>query len=459
MGNIYSALIELQALKKGTSNVTGVYVGTDLIWPLITPTPTITPTSTFTPTPTLTQTNTPTNTQTPTVTPTLTPTNTQTPTVTPIYYYYNILLCGGGTGVYNKISSTVPITIGSSVTLAAQTICYEVISVGDSSGFAVGNFTTYSNCDACLGITQTPTNTMTPTVTPTVTSTPTNTPTVTNTPSVTPTLTPTNTMTPTVTPTNTQTPTVTSTQTPTVTPTNTITPTNTSSVTPTVTPTNTLTPTITNTPTPSGVVPTVTYINNYSNPNSSSFYNFTNVPLTPGYIVVGVSVNSTVNSASCIGVTLNGVAMTLLVQDVSGAGRGVSLWGLSFAGTGNYTITPSWAQSVSRAGIGVWRINDISSTTPTFSAVGTQSPTGTFSFPSFTGASSDSITICQTTFGSSATSTWTNITEDFDLLIGGSSTFRFSGASARFTTPPFNPTCVSSPSSTTGPRSVGVVFR
>jgi hypothetical protein len=79
MGNIYSALRELQALKAGTSNVTGVYVGTNLIWPLITPTPTITPTSTFTPTPTNTTTVTPTN----TLTPTNTPTVTRTPTVTP----------------------------------------------------------------------------------------------------------------------------------------------------------------------------------------------------------------------------------------------------------------------------------------------------------------------------------------------------------------------------------------
>jgi hypothetical protein len=83
MGNIYSALRELQALKAGTSNVTGVYVGTNLIWPLITPTPTITPTSTFTPTPTSTPTVTPTNTQTPTTTSTNTPTNTPTQTVTP----------------------------------------------------------------------------------------------------------------------------------------------------------------------------------------------------------------------------------------------------------------------------------------------------------------------------------------------------------------------------------------
>jgi hypothetical protein len=85
-------------------------------------------------------------------------------------------------------------------------------------------------------VTQTPTNTETPTNTPTVTQTPTNTETPTNTPTVTPTTT--NTETPTNTPTVTQTPT--NTETPTNTPTTTETPTPTTTETPTPTPTNVL---------------------------------------------------------------------------------------------------------------------------------------------------------------------------------------------------------------------------
>ena len=156
----------------------------------LTPTPTVTPTTTATPSPT--PTNTETSTPTPTVTatstetPTPTPTNTETPTNTPtptsVFYYYNIEPCSGGTGLYNKIRSTLPITIGSSVSLAPfDPTCYEVVSLTDSSGFWVSNFNPFINCNDCLGITPTPTptttNTQTPTNTPTQTGTPTPTPT------------------------------------------------------------------------------------------------------------------------------------------------------------------------------------------------------------------------------------------------------------------------------------------
>lgn len=52
MGNIISNIQNLQNLKLGNSSVTGVYVGSNLIWPVISPTPTPTPTATPTPTPT-----------------------------------------------------------------------------------------------------------------------------------------------------------------------------------------------------------------------------------------------------------------------------------------------------------------------------------------------------------------------------------------------------------------------
>ena len=168
-----------------------------------TPTPTVTETPTETPTPTVT--DTPTQTPTPTVTSTITPTITTTPTVTPtvsqVYYYYNIQPCGGGIGLYNKIRSIPPITIGSSVSLAPfDPTCYEVVSLTDSSGFSVSNFNPFINCNSCLGITQTPTPTITQTITPTITRTPTETPTNTPTISLTPSITPTNTPTPSITP-------------------------------------------------------------------------------------------------------------------------------------------------------------------------------------------------------------------------------------------------------------------
>jgi hypothetical protein len=175
---------------------------TPTVTPTLTPTPTVTDTPTQTPTPTVT--DTPTQTPTPTVTSTITPTITTTPTITPtvsqVYYYYNIELCSGGVGPYNKIRSSEIIPIGSSVKLAALPTCYVVTSLSDSSGVAINNWNLYLNCDMCLGITQTPTPTVTQTITPTITRTPTQTPT--NTPTITqsPSQTPTNTPTPSITP-------------------------------------------------------------------------------------------------------------------------------------------------------------------------------------------------------------------------------------------------------------------
>jgi hypothetical protein len=90
----------------------------------------------------------PTLTAEPTITPTMTPTITPSPTR--VFYYYDILLCGGGVGPYTKIRSNTPISLGTVVSLAALPECYEVISVSDSSGFSVSNFAEYPDCNACL---------------------------------------------------------------------------------------------------------------------------------------------------------------------------------------------------------------------------------------------------------------------------------------------------------------------
>jgi hypothetical protein len=176
-----------------TPTITSTSTPTPTPTPSITPTNTLTPTNTNTPTPTNTETptntptptntETPTNTPTPSVTtsmtptqtqsqtPTNTPTLTQTPTPSNVFYYYNIEPCSGGTAPYNKIKSAVPIVIGSSVTLATLPLCYVVTSVSDSSGFPIINWNPFIDCNACLGITPTPTPTITSTQTPTLTQT------------------------------------------------------------------------------------------------------------------------------------------------------------------------------------------------------------------------------------------------------------------------------------------------
>jgi hypothetical protein len=375
MGNIYSALRELQALKAGTSNVTGVYVGTNLIWPLITPTPTITPTSTFTPTPTSTPTVTPTNTITPTVTrtvtptrtPTVTPTNTITPTRTPtltptITPYpvcpqeitqsdstittYNGTYQYFGIGYVDDTDSIILGTLG-----GVSYIVYKEIAVNNYIAYSSEALSTrWRNVDL-------PGNENDPLNNVTVTSGGLSYPGQGRTssgaylayPAICPT--------PTPSVTNTITPTVTST----LTPTNTVTPTVTNTMTPTITPTNTLTPTVT--PTPSGVVPTLTYITSSYNQNNLQTYTFSSVNWTsPGFIVVGITGGRSVDPLSIVSVTIGGVTATSL-EKVEGERFSCALYGATVTGnSGNIVVT--YNTTLLNCGIGVWRVNNLSSTTP-----------------------------------------------------------------------------------------------
>jgi hypothetical protein len=420
MGNIYSALRELQALKAGTSNVTGVYVGTDLIWPLITPTPTITPTSTFTPTPTSTPTITPTS----TITPTVTSTNTPTPTITPypvcpqqleitstneiridVGTYTRATIASGTTFDYGYFDQTqfvigrapdgnyYPIyqyISGDTNTLyrgfsgstdlgwygreeflnplfnpppyigGQRTFGSDYITVGDARFFKSGSNTGFNPGfepeDVTIYIQY---SIVCPTPTPTVTTT--NTMTPTNTPTVTPT----NTITPTVTRT------VTPTNTPTVTPTNTQTPTSTFTPTPTITPTNTMTPTVTRTvtPTPSSVVPTLNYItaSTFPNPTFLTTITFSSINWSsPGFIVVAVAGGRSDSILTIASVTIGGVTATALERNENLRST-CSLFGATVTGnSGNIVIT--WDVGPLTCGIGVWRVNNLQSTTPVSTA-------------------------------------------------------------------------------------------
>lgn len=491
MGNIYSALRELQALKAGTSNVTGVYVGTNLIWPLITPTPTITPTSTFTPTPTNTPTVTPTNTQTPTVTPTLTVTPTvnavcpqsfditsntepsgipQLGTYTratiasgitfdygffdqfdfrlgtapdgnnyPIFQYYNsstgqyntyyrgFLTGGSDRGWYGRTDTVNPLNqLWNGAQRAFGDLYTEISSIRfPKAGSNTGGNPPQTNYIVypiiCPTPTQTPTNTITPTVT--TTQTPTVTPTVTPTNTITPTVT--STLTPTVTPTNTNTPTVTSTQTPTLTPTNT--PTNTATVTPTVTPTNTITPT------PSGVVPTLTYITNLTSTANNQVYTYSSVNWgASGFIVVAVAARTSSSNSSIINsVTIGGITATLLQKIEVGAtsGYSVGLYGATLASTsGNIVVTYNIFQLTQ--GIGVWRVNNLQSTTP----ISTNTDTSPVSF-NLTANTGSNVVICAVTTNSGSNVVISSSTTPRDYSTTVELSFAQAGFSEIITTP------------------------
>jgi len=478
MGNIYSALRELQALKAGTSNVTGVYVGSDLIWPLITPTPTITPTSTFTPTPTSTPTVTPTN----TITPTVTSTNTPTPTITPypvcpqqleitqtnelridVGTYTRATIASGTTFDYGYFDQTqfvigrapdgnyYPIyqyISGDTNTLyrgfsgstdlgwygreeflnplfnpppyigGQRTFGSDYITVGDARFFKSGSNTGLNPGFEPENVTiYIQYSIVCPTPTPTVT--------------------PTNTQTPTVTPTNTQTPTVTPTNTPTNTPTQTV------------------------TPTPSVVVPTITYITNLIDNAAPNPTTFTSVNWgAPGFIVVAAAGRQS-SAASVTSVTIAGVSATLLVGR-EGTGNRIALYGATMTGTsGNIVVTFSQGQATS--GIGVWRLNNLKSTTP----ISTNSNASSFATGismNLTANTGTNVIICAQSMSSgsnaiiSSSTTTRNYTATSEIVYAHAGFSDISTTSGTYT---FTSTHVNtgSPSNPGNPTVVGVIFQ
>jgi hypothetical protein len=347
-----------------------------------------------TPTPTVTATNTPTPTNTPSVTPTNTPTQTTTTTLT-----------------------TTP--------TSTQTPT----------------------------VTETPTNTPTPSVTTSMTPTQTPSETPTNTPTVTQTNTPTNTNTPTGSETPTPTPSVTQTMTPTGTGTPTPTPTNTNtpSITASQTPTNTQTPTNSGTPAPTPTpsptpaiipdrciwntnstnwnletslwnvcsIPTIDYITFTSDTASLTTYTFNNVPIG-GDGLIAITVNNeslalrTISSA-----TINGNAASIASQVSQGPGpsftnTGVIYGRVSSGTTANISIT--FSGSLSRCGIGVYRIQNNVSDTPTQSQTASLA-TGTGLTITFTGLTTYSLGVCAQTNGIANPVIWTNATENYDVQL------------------------------------------
>jgi hypothetical protein len=347
--------------------------------------------------------------------------------------------------------------------------------------------------------TSTPTNTPseTPTNTPTVTQTQTETPT--NTPSETPTSTPTNTNTPTQTNTPTTTTTLTSTPTPSVT--NTMTPSQTStntptpSVTPTFTPTNSSTPT--NTPTPSVTptftptpsstpsiipdncvwntnntnwdvedslwnvcaIPSIDYITFTSDTASLTTYTFNNVPIGGSGLIAIVVHSESSASRTIASATINGNAATIASQITQGpsasqfTNTGVIYLRVNSGTTANISVT--FSGSVTRMGIGVWRIQNNNSDTP----VQTQTAsllTGTGLTITFTGLTTYSLGVCGQTNGIANPMTWTNATENYDVQLAALT--EMSGANF-LTTTTGNRTITTSHSNSTQPLTlVGVVW-
>lgn len=391
------------------------------------------PFQTPTPTPTSTQTPTPTQTPTNTSTPTQTPTNTSTPTQT-------------ATQTQTPTSSVTPTVTNTPTNTSTPTSTQTPTNTETQ--------TPTPSSSATQTPTQTPTNTSTPTNTPSETATQTPTQTATQTPTQTPTNTPTqtptpsssNTPTPTNTPTNTSTPTPSITATQTQTPTNTFTPTPTKTpvfneclwnennknwnledllwnvcprITPTPTTTTTGTPTMT--PTPSKAPILNDYITFTSDTTSQTTYTFSGVPIGgSGLIVITVHNESTVAFRPITSATIDGNVATIASQVGQGPGTaaftntGIIYRRVTGGTTADISIT--FSGTVSRCGIGVYRIQNNLSDTPVQSQTSSL-VAGTGLTITFTGLTSGNAGICAQTNGIANPMTWTNATENYDVQL------------------------------------------
>ena len=148
-------------------------------------------------------------------------------------------------------------------------------------------------------------------------------------------------------------------------------------------------------------------------------------------IVVSVSMAAAGAGRSVSTLTVGGISATLLVADTSSGGtEQTELWQADVPTGTTATIVVTWTGgSVARTGIGVWAV---------YNAASSASDTGNRD----SGAAQDmtlnitipagGVAISAAGSGTSATYTWTNLTEDFDETIESSTTQ--SGASDAFAT-------------------------
>ena len=144
-------------------------------------------------------------------------------------------------------------------------------------------------------------------------------------------------------------------------------------------------------------------------------------------IVVAVGVRHT-TARTINTVTIAGVTATTLVE-LTGSGQqscGLYIAAVPTGATG--TIDVALSGAASRAGIGVWAVTGLDSTTPTF----TGSTTNTTTTSTTIDVDEGGIIIAANYGVGSSSGTWTNLTEDYDLALTGPNSF--SGASSSFAT-------------------------
>jgi len=186
--------------------------------------------------------------------------------------------------------------------------------------------------------------------------------------------------------------------------------------------------------TPSAV--SITYVNNFTSTSALTTYTFTVTgSQTAGLYVIGIiAENANTSGRTLSSGTFAGNAMTSVVNTASGTGNGGSLIGALF----QYKLTstasgPSvgitFSGSMSRANIGVWRIEN--NTSDTVFDTDTSSISGAASSRTNTlvGLGSGNVGVSILANGNNTTTAWTNATERYEAFASGSG-----GSGADFTT-------------------------
>ncbi len=142
-------------------------------------------------------------------------------------------------------------------------------------------------------------------------------------------------------------------------------------------------------------------------------------------VVVGVTASQAVNNNTVSSVTIAGVAATQHVyhEDGTGAASRAALWSapVPTGTTGDVVVT--FASADDRCGIGIWRMTGAGASPVSTHADGTDG-TGTTSITVPAGG------VAVAMAATSASTTWSGLTEDFDETIAGTSLQ--SGACAAF---------------------------
>jgi hypothetical protein len=169
-----------------------------------------------------------------------------------------------------------------------------------------------------------------------------------------------------------------------------------------------------------GINPRMQFVNNYQDPNNFTTYTFSSVSFGEAagrsLVVVYVSGHDS-NSRSISSVTIGGVAAT----EVTASSAGIMCGGLyqAYATGTSGDVVVTFSGECDAAGLGVWALYDLQSTTASSSA-SNAATSSDVSVNVNTLANGFLIAGGSARTGTTRTYTWTNATERFDTTYTGS---------------------------------------